>query len=224
MFLLPRAAHSAQIEREWGAATATLTGKPALRLLAATYLTGSCYITACVCLITIGHGGNFKSIFETSTFKLVNFYLLTTIYAHLSIFCYFIVNIYSITSGTEVILNVYLKRLFLSLWIFFLPSGRKAPTFWPLRETKLPLSGAVELKNSIQTMASKKESLRHMFVNLGFASADNYMWSETFLILLALCRNIVLPFYLYCLHLYLCSSSCLLFLPRTYAQLPQARR
>ena len=24
-----------------------------------------------------------------------------------------------------------------------------------------------------------------MFINLGFASADNYMWSETFLILLA---------------------------------------
>ena len=30
-----------------------------------------------------------------------------------------------------------------------------------------------------------------MFVNLGFASADNYMWSETFLILLAMGRNIL---------------------------------
>ena len=36
----------------------------------------------------------------------------------------------------------------------------KAPTFWPLREAKLPLSGTVEQKNSIQTMTSKKESLR----------------------------------------------------------------
>ena len=41
-----------------------------------------------------------------------------------------------------------------------LPTGRKAPTFWLLRETKLPLSGAIEKKNSILTMASKKESLR----------------------------------------------------------------
>ena len=30
-----------------------------------------------------------------------------------------------------------------------------------------------------------------MFVNLGFASADNYMRSETFLILLAMGRNIL---------------------------------
>ena len=30
-----------------------------------------------------------------------------------------------------------------------------------------------------------------MFGNLGFASADNYMWSETFLILLAMGRNIL---------------------------------
>ena len=44
--------------------------------------------------------------------------------------------------------------------ILFLLSGRKALTFWPLRETKLPLCGTVEQKNSIQTMASKKESLR----------------------------------------------------------------
>ena len=57
----------------------------------------------------------------------------------------------------------------------FLPSGRKAATFWPLRETKLPLSGTTEQKNSIQTMASKKESLRSHVCNLGFASADNYM-------------------------------------------------
>ena len=46
--------------------------------------------------------------------------------------------------------------LFLSKWNF-LPSGRKAPTSRLLRETKLPLSGAVEQKNSIQTMASKKK-------------------------------------------------------------------
>ena len=66
----------------------------------------------------------------------------------------------------------------------FLASDRKAPTFWPLRETKLPLSGTVEQKNSIQTMASKKESLRsHVIVSRGEA--------ETFLILLALCRNIL---------------------------------
>ena len=58
-------------------------------------------------------------------------------------------------------------------------------------ETKLPLSGAVEQKNSMQTMASKKERSDHMFINLGFASADHYMWSETFLILLPLCRNIL---------------------------------
>ena len=31
-----------------------------------------------------------------------------------------------------------------------------------------------------------------MFVNLGFSSADNYMWSETFLILLAMGRNILI--------------------------------
>ena len=43
---------------------------------------------------------------------------------------------------------------------YFLPSGRKAPTSWPLRETKLPLSGAIKQKNSILTSASKKESLR----------------------------------------------------------------
>ena len=43
---------------------------------------------------------------------------------------------------------------------FFLPSGRKAPTSWPLCKTKLPLSGTVEQKNSIQIMVSKKESLR----------------------------------------------------------------
>ena len=30
-----------------------------------------------------------------------------------------------------------------------------------------------------------------MFFNLGFASADNYMWSVTFLILLAMGRNIL---------------------------------
>ena len=30
----------------------------------------------------------------------------------------------------------------------------------------------------------KKKASDHMFINLGFASADNYMWSETFLILL----------------------------------------
>ena len=34
-----------------------------------------------------------------------------------------------------------------------------------------------------------------MFVNLGFTSADNYVLSETFLILLALCRNILFMFY-----------------------------
>ena len=44
--------------------------------------------------------------------------------------------------------------------ILFLPSGRITLTFRPLRETKLPLPGAVEQKNSIQTLASKKESLR----------------------------------------------------------------
>ena len=32
----------------------------------------------------------------------------------------------------------------------------------------------------------KQKASDHMFVNLGFASADNYMWSETFLILLAM--------------------------------------
>ena len=37
----------------------------------------------------------------------------------------------------------------------------------------------------------KQKASNHMFVNLGFASANNYMWSETFLILLALCRNIL---------------------------------
>ena len=42
----------------------------------------------------------------------------------------------------------------------FLPSGRKALTSRLLRETKLPLSGAVEQKNSIRTLACKKESLR----------------------------------------------------------------
>ena len=34
-----------------------------------------------------------------------------------------------------------------------------------------------------------------MFVNLGFASADNYMWSETFLILLAMGRNKLFRFF-----------------------------
>ena len=57
-------------------------------------------------------------------------------------------------------------------------SGRKAPTFRPLRETKLPLSGAVEQKNRINTLASKTESLRsYVIVSRGEA--------ETFLILLA---------------------------------------
>ena len=37
----------------------------------------------------------------------------------------------------------------------------------------------------------KQKASDHMFVNLGFASADNYMWSETFLILLAMGRNIL---------------------------------
>ena len=40
----------------------------------------------------------------------------------------------------------------------FLTSGRKVPTFWLRRETKLPLSGTVEQKNSMQTMVSKKET------------------------------------------------------------------
>ena len=44
--------------------------------------------------------------------------------------------------------------------LIFLPSGRKASTSRPLRETKLPLFGAVEQKNSILTLASKKEILR----------------------------------------------------------------
>ena len=41
----------------------------------------------------------------------------------------------------------------------------------------------------------KKKASDHMFVNLSFASADNYMWSETFLILQTLCRNIL---FIYC--------------------------
>ena len=55
---------------------------------------------------------------------------------------------------------ILLKVLLLKKKISFLLSGRKAPTSWPLRETKLPLSGTVEQKNSIQTMASKNKSLR----------------------------------------------------------------
>ena len=50
-------------------------------------------------------------------------------------------------------------KLFLSTALF-LPS-RKAPTFWQLRETKLPLSGAVEQKHSTQTMVSKKKDSDH---------------------------------------------------------------
>ena len=37
----------------------------------------------------------------------------------------------------------------------------------------------------------KKKASDHMFVNLGFALADNYMSSETFLILLTMGRNIL---------------------------------
>ena len=60
---------------------------------------------------------------------------------------------------TALLLLVYSNtRLFI---IIFLPSAGsfgiwKAPTSRPLRETKLPLSGDVEQKNSIQTLASKK--------------------------------------------------------------------
>ena len=45
----------------------------------------------------------------------------------------------------------------------FLPSGRKAQTSRPLGETKLPLSGAVEQKNGINTLASKKEPLVYLY-------------------------------------------------------------
>ena len=44
--------------------------------------------------------------------------------------------------------------------IYYFCPPRKAPTSRPLRETKWPLSGAVEQKNSTTTLASKKESLR----------------------------------------------------------------
>lgn len=40
----------------------------------------------------------------------------------------------------------------------------------------LPLESAVE-----QSLVNKKSS-DHMFTILGFASADSYMWSETFLV------------------------------------------
>ena len=86
-------------------------------------------------------------------------------------------------------INVYIRSVnLISLdKICFLPSGRKALTSRPLRETKLLLSGAVEQKNSRQTLASKKESLRsHVIVGRGEAE-------ETFLILLAMSRNILFP-------------------------------
>ena len=117
--LLPRAAHSAQLECKRGASTTTTTlaSKPALRHLPATYHTGSCYLTACVCVSTIRHGGNFKHIFQTATFKPVNFCLLTSIlcvsiYAYISISCYLTVNVCAITSGTAVILNVHYNFYF----------------------------------------------------------------------------------------------------------------
>ena len=53
------------------------------------------------------------------------------------------------------------------------------------------LSAGVWCKIVYRPWPVSKKASDHMFVNLGFASADNYMWSETFRILLAICRNIL---------------------------------
>ena len=54
-----------------------------------------------------------------------------------------------------------------------LPSDQKAPTSWLLRETKLPLSGAVEQKIVYRPWQGKKEASEHVF--LGFTSAEYYL-------------------------------------------------
>ena len=75
----------------------------------------------------------------------------------------------------------YRKNLFLS-------SGRKVPTFWPLSESELALSGFVEHKNNILATATKKECLRlHVIVVRGEA--------ETFFTFVAQDRNILLFFF-----------------------------
>ena len=67
----------------------------------------------------------------------------------------------------------------------FLPSGRKAPTFF--HRFPAPSSRKIVYR----PWPVKKKASDHMFINLSFTSADNYMWSETLIILLALCRNIL---------------------------------
>ena len=62
-----------------------------------------------------------------------------------------------------------------SLIIYFSALRPESAASWALRETMFSLSGAVEQKNSIHSLAVKKKASDHILLNLGFASADNYM-------------------------------------------------
>ena len=75
-------------------------------------------------------------------------------------------------------------------WIFCPPAGkRQLPGRCAKRSCRFPAPSSRKIV--YRPWPIKKKASDHMFVNLGFASADNYMWSETFLILLAMSRNIL---------------------------------
>ena len=59
--------------------------------------------------------------------------------------------------------------------LMFLPSGQNSPTLWPLRESKFRFPAPSSRKIVYRPWPVKKKASDHMFVNLGFASADNYM-------------------------------------------------
>ena len=83
----------------------------------------------------------------------------------------------------------YLKFLYLN--VFFCPPAGKRQLSGRCAKRTCRFPAPSSRKIVYRPWPVKKKASDHMLVNLGFASADNYMLSETFLILLALCLNIL---------------------------------